>query len=177
MEKAFSCFDKLGHDFRAGGRLLSQHQVMRACRWFNFLFIGRLSLDACRNEFGIISPVIPKIHAYHAYLLTELEQYHTIATATVAQLLQANPDGVPTAIDGDSADQLWSFWRTHTLVLPHLFQAATVVALIFTSSACVERVFSLYEGSFTSQQDQALEDRREASIMIRFNTNRRAKEQ
>jgi hypothetical protein len=54
-----------------------------------------------------------------------------------------------------------------------LFAAATDIALIMTSSACIERIFSLYVGMFSDEMHNTLEDRREASVTCKFNYQQR----
>jgi hypothetical protein len=71
------------------------------------------------------------------------------------------------------SDDLWDFWKTYCLLIPDWYEVAAEVALVFTSSACVERVFSLYEDFFGDHDKACLEDRREASIKLRFNQNQR----
>ena len=39
----------------------------------------------------------------------------------------------------------WNFWVVNSLQLPAWFEAARIVALVFVSSASVERIFSLYD--------------------------------
>ena len=56
------------------------------------------------------------------------------------------------------------------------FSASNDIALILTSSACVERIFSLYVGMFSDEMFNTLEDRREASVTCKFNNNQRGKE-
>ncbi len=70
-------------------------------------------------------------------------------------------------LDGKS---LWEFWRRHKTQLPHWYQAAEHFALIATSSAAVERVFSLYDNKFSDKQQSALEDLKEGAIMIQANS-------
>lgn len=47
--------------------------------------------------------------------------------------------------------------------------------MVMNSSASVERLFSLYEGRFSDQQQGALEDYQEASIILHYNALRRSK--
>jgi hypothetical protein len=46
-----------------------------------------------------------------------------------------------------------------------------------TSSASAERLFAEYTGMFQDNQQRILEDRREGSVMLRYNTRNRAKPQ
>ena len=91
----------------------------------------------------------------------ELEEYHRLATIAFQQ--NNNP----------TISELWVFWQDNAITLPEWSKSAMEVGLIMTSSACVERIFSLYDNMFTDHQERALEDRREASVMLRFNDTQR----
>jgi hypothetical protein len=67
------------------------------------------------------------------------------------------------------SDDWWSFRRKYCLQLATWYEVATEVALVFTSSACVERVFSLYDTYFGGHDKNCLEDRIEVSMQTRFN--------
>ena len=49
------------------------------------------------------------------------------------------------------------------------YQSAVQVALVMTSSASVERVFSLLNTRFTDQQQKAIKDYKEGSVRITYN--------
>jgi hypothetical protein len=49
------------------------------------------------------------------------------------------------------------------------FRLAKEIALIATSSAAVERLFSLLSMGFDDSQDRALEDMKAASCLLRYN--------
>jgi hypothetical protein len=55
------------------------------------------------------------------------------------------------------------------LTLPNWFIGVEFVALIQPSSGCLERVFAMATTSFDGTQTSTLEDRREATVMIRMN--------
>ena len=74
------------------------------------------------------------------------------------------------------AELLWKFWQASMIQLPNWYKAAKEVALIMPSSAFVERCFSIYESLFDEDQQAALHDRREASVMLRVNNDQREKE-
>ena len=57
--------------------------------------------------------------------------------------------------------------------LPHWASLVMKLLLIQPSSASAERVFSLLNNAFNDQQDNALEDYLEASVMIRYNKAKR----
>ena len=65
------------------------------------------------------------------------------------------------------------WWKNHADELPSWSSAAAKVLLVQPSSAAAERVFSLLQQAFQHQQDQALEDYVEASIMVQYNEGRR----
>jgi hypothetical protein len=65
----------------------------------------------------------------------------------------------------------WMFWKGMEVELPELWKVACHVCLISPSSASVERVFSLLTNGFNNTQDRALEDYKETSIMLKFNSN------
>jgi hypothetical protein len=83
----------------------------------------------------------PNIAPLQASLLAELALYHEEAVAVV-----------PTP------DQQWQFWRARKLILKVWYPAACTIALVMSSSACVERTFALYESMFTDEQENALQD-------------------
>ena len=108
---------------------------------------------------------IPHVYDLRPALLQELPAYHAAAVAQFA--LNATP----------TPAERWEFWRERALVLPFWFKAALEVAIVFTSSGCVERIFSLYDSLFDESQESALEDVRETSVMMRFNENQRRRPQ
>jgi hypothetical protein len=69
----------------------------------------------------------------------------------------------------------WLFWRTFYNVLPTWYKVAADVALVMTSSACVERVFSLLNNRFSDQQQRALQDYKECTVRIVYNETFRDK--
>ena len=70
-------------------------------------------------------------------------------------------------IDRDFDQLQW--WKLHATTLPNWSAAAKKIILIQPSSAAAERVFSLLKSSFGEQQDMALQDYIEASIMLQYN--------
>lgn len=91
--------------------------------------------------------------------------------ATMASLAQELPlyiaaaDGVKVACEEDKVN----WWAAHRDTLPHWSALVKKLLLIQPSSAAAERVFSLLSNAFTSQQDSALQDYLEASVMLRYN--------
>lgn len=95
--------------------------------------------------------------------------------ATIANLAQELPlyiaaaDGVNVACEEDKV----TWWAAHRDTLPHWCALVKKLLLIQPSSAAAERVFSLLSNAFTSQQDSALQDYLEASVMLRYNKAKR----
>lgn len=157
LGKMIPAFLKLQTDLDVNGRLYTTWIIFRGCRLLNFGFIASQEEIVLSAEciFLLRLPAVPETAL--PGLRAELEEYRNIALAH-------DPD----------ADQ-WSFWRHYQLRLPVWYKLACNVALIMTSSASVERLFSLYEGRFGDQQQGALEDYKEAGIMLRYNELQRAK--
>ena len=170
VAKACPTFDKLDQDIR--GRLGLQTNVMRAARTLGFFFVASTPLLAVANEI-VYFAAMPTIANMDAALAAELPMYQELATIASARLL-LDINGV--VIEPNPVD-LWNFWLANSLRLPSWYLVACQIALIMTSSGCVERVFSLYDSLFDESQESALEDRREASVMLSFNRNQRKKEQ
>ena len=66
-------------------------------------------------------------------------------------------------------DDDWNFWRSYYNIIPTWYRVAAEVALVMSSSASVERVFSLLNSRFTDQQQRCLKDYKEGSIRITYN--------
>ena len=61
------------------------------------------------------------------------------------------------------------WWHRHEEQLPHWASAVKQVLLVQPSSAAAERVFSILSASFTDQQENALVDYLQASVMFQYN--------
>ena len=93
---------------------------------------------------------------------------------TVNALKQELPAFRAAAEDVTGVDPA-KWWKDHADELPSWSSAAAEVLLIQPSSAAAERVFSLLQQAFQYQQDQALEDYVEASIMVQYNGRKKTK--
>ena len=89
-------------------------------------------------------------------LVRELPQYIT-ATQDVA-------------IECEGRKVEW--WKVHEERLPNWSSAVKKVLLVQPSSAAAERVFSLLSASFHEQQENALSDYLQASVMLQYNNRR-----
>ena len=61
------------------------------------------------------------------------------------------------------------WWSRASPELPNWSKAARQILLVQPPSSSAERVFSLLACSFNHQQDHAIEDYIEASLMLQFN--------
>ena len=59
-------------------------------------------------------------------------------------------------------------WQKHSTELPHRSAAVKDIVFIQPSSAAAEHVFSMLKASFDSQQDNALQDSLQSSLMLQF---------
>ena len=78
-------------------------------------------------------------------------------------------DGVTVTCEDDKL----TCWANHKDTLPHWSSLVKNLLLIQPSSASAERVFSLLTNAFGSQQESALQDYLEASVMLRYNNAKR----
>ena len=96
--------------------------------------------------------------------------------ATIANLAQELPLYIAAAERVSVAceeGKVTTWWAAHRDTLPHWCALVQKLLLIQPSSAAAERVFSLLASAFTSQQDSALQDCLEASVMLRYNKAKR----
>ena len=94
---------------------------------------------------------------------------------TIANLAWELPQYLAAAegVTVTSEDDKVSWWAAHRQTLPFWSATVTRLLLIQPSSAAAERVFSLLSSAFHSQQDSALQDYVEASVMLRYNRSKR----
>ena len=115
------------------------------------------------------------IHAF-IHSLEELRNFpFANDDATIANLAQELPlylaasDGVTVTCEDDKL----TWWANHKDTLPHWSSLVKKLLLIQPSSASAERAFSLLTNAFRSQQESALQDYLEASVMLRYNNAKR----
>ena len=107
----------------------------------------------------------------NAAALQEFKNFPFVDDNTIDNLAAELPAYLAAA-DGTAADlsemQKLAWWAGHSDTLPHWASLVRKLLLIQPSSAASERVFSLL-ATLSSQQDNALVDYIEASVMIRYN--------
>ena len=97
--------------------------------------------------------------------------------ATIAGLVNDLPHylAVADGTDIDEEEEKVQWWARHERTLPNWSAVVRKLLLVQPSSASAERVFSLMKHFFTHQQENALEETIEASVMLCYNGNQRRK--
>lgn len=141
-------------------------RIFRACRFFNYTYIANQSLDDLEAEMVHLSNIAyfckPDIFQK---LKSELRQYRESAIAASDRAAQTD----------DEDENLWQFWKNNKALLPNFFGGACEVAIIPSSPATVERLFSYLSSGFDDSQEHLLADIKKASTMLRYNENMREK--
>ena len=73
------------------------------------------------------------------------------------------------AASEDVSTQTDAIAKLHETELPNWDNACRLILLVQPSSAASERVFSILNSSFSSQQESSLEDYIQLSIMLQYN--------
>ena len=108
----------------------------------------------------------------NARSLEELKNFPFVNDAMVAALATELPQYIAAA-DGlvcNNEKEKLTWWAAHQDTLPQWSALVRKVLLVQPSSASAERVFSLL-ATLSAQQEAALEDYIEASVMVRYNNN------
>lgn len=160
----------------SNGRLSDTLAVFAPCQLFNFQSAADHTPNAIehyiRNAGFARLPIIANDRQLCNGMIIECQQYVTLSRERLAIWRIDNPD---TLLPHE--DELWEFWQIHRLQLPNWYRAASEVALLTPSSGNVERVFSLYETMFNDNQGSALEDYKQTAVLLRYNENKRRREQ
>ena len=72
----------------------------------------------------------------------------------------------------ESEERKVEWWKVHKERLPNWSSAVKKVLFVQPSSAAAERAFSLFSASFHEQQESALSDYLQASVMLQYNNRR-----
>ena len=153
--------------------------VYKSCRLFNFAFVAQEDLAALTEEAREYLPFVGyvaislNVTNMLQDLIAELPKYKERAI----QFCNTEYDLV-TIADKKVKDvpmpyEMWRFWRENSLTLPTWADVSNNVALIATSLADAERGFSMYDGLVSKQQKSSLQDKIEATVLIRHNDTHR----
>jgi hypothetical protein len=103
-----------------------------------------------------------------------LEPFQTLKFQTFRQdLLNEIPSYIAEAHGIALETNVFEWWRQHKAKLPNWFRVFGESTILQPSSGCSERVFALLRWMFHENQQNALEDGKETSIMLRFNEAQR----
>ena len=91
--------------------------------------------------------------------------------STIPQLKEEFPAYVAASENTDPS-KTREFWMNHKDQLPTWCSSYQKVMLVQPSSAASERVFSILNNSFTTKQQQSLQDLIEASVIVMLQYNR-----
>lgn len=140
-----------------GGALQEQVLLFKAARLANPSRMA--SLRPAPNDVATDLRRVAQ-HVDAGALIAELPQYLALANG-----LQGNHH--------TSLDDLLRFWRLQRDELPQWYQFVRHVLLWQPSSAAAERVFSLLNATFGSNQESAKSDYISSSIMLQYNESHR----
>lgn len=169
--------NKMNYDMNnnAGGKLDVTLRLMKCAKFFNYKVIGDESLTDqalfdSDNGLCVFLEMLPLYlddinndtnNGLQEIYKAEWKKYRRVAILEKAK--------------GETACDLWSFWRNQKLNLPKMFRLAKEIALIVPSSATVERLFSIFNATYGDRQDSALQDYKSIGVKLRFNENFRQK--
>ena len=169
------------------GRLAPTLEVLKACRLLNFDHVANTNIRTLEEELNLLDHLcIVTTEMTKQNLLKELVHYQEAAKTFRAELLR-NDEVIAITQKGKrltfsikqktyfTADAMWQFWQRYK-GLRSWHRVAMEVALIPTSSASSERAFSIHTGRENKNQKSSLPDKREATVMISHNYQKRSME-
>ena len=130
--------------------------ILRACRLFDFSFVGPRALPALQEILHHLAAIPYFTSAVIALLATHLPVYHKHADEEMQKPIDTRLDQ-------------WDFWVRISIDCAEWYAGACEVALITPSSCTVERVFSMLGQSFDMHQESCLQDYKEIAIKLRYN--------
>ena len=144
---------------------------------------GFLFCRACRERLSLKSSSL-KNHI-NARLLCPFKVHHLKPKATDVDSLSSFPfiqnlSGLKESLatylakaEGvDSTIDVLQWWKESAKGIPAWAEAAKKVLVVQPSSGAAERVFSILNNTFSDQQDKALQDYIETSVILRYNYNK-----
>ena len=101
--------------------------------------------------------------------VNDLSSFPFVTSTMLLNLKAELPSYIAKADGVDPSFCHLRWWKNNSSSLPHWSALARQVLLVQPSSAAAERVFSLLTSSFGEQQNSALQDYVESSIMLQYN--------
>lgn len=138
----------------------SMHEVLRVIQAFDPAFAQEKGITDEWVDRLVCS--ITKLRPMAPQLKTELPLYLQAAAGMTVDRTDVKA----------FTDAVLLFWRCHAKELPHWSAAARIVFALSTNSCACERAFSLLGHMFGPEQQSALSDYLEGSLMLRFNKRR-----
>lgn len=115
----------------------------------------------CPHKVGFLKPTASDVES--------LSLFPFISQETIAMLQKELPSYLAKA-EGTAPDvDYLHWWKNNADSLPIWASCAQKILSVQPSSSAAERVFSIINASFHDQQDNALQDYIEASVMLQYN--------
>ena len=121
----------------------------------------------CPMTVGWLRPTQASVEALRIFPFLDNDTTIDSLVRELPQYITATQD---VAIECEGRKVEW--WKVHEERLPNWSSAVKKVLLVQPSSAAAERVFSLLSASFHEQQENALSDYLQASVMLQYNNLR-----
>ncbi len=162
----------------SGGNQHIQQQLLRyatACvqpgvQYFNERLNSSMKIPlAAFKAARLFSPVKIQEMQPDCAAVDSLSSLPFLDANTLGNLKSELPQYIAAVEDLNPSYNALDFWKSHTSSLPAWAAAARKALLVQPSSAASERVFSLLNNSFGSQQNNCLQDYIETSLMLQYN--------
>ena len=135
--------------------------------------------DRAFRSARLCCPVQVQQYRPTAASVEELRRFRFLDNDAIIQGLTAElPRYLAVVVDGadlQTEEKKLQWWSRNEANLPNWSSVVKKVLLVQPSSASAERVFSIMNNFFTNQQDAALEQTVEASVIPCYNRNQRNK--
>ena len=166
-----------------GNHFVSATYYLEGDRLLVFSCYERLATVSNENVCAFCSarlccPVqVQQLHSTAASV-EELRRFRFLDNDAIIQGLTAELPRYLAVADGadlQTEEEKLQWWSRNEANPPNWSSVVKKVLLVQPSSASAERVFSIMKNFFTNQQDAALEQTVEASVMLCYNQNQRNK--
>ena len=128
----------------------------------------RISLMAFKAA-RLINPIVIRNLNPDASSVDLLKSFPFVTADEICNLKGELPAYLAKAEDLDEKVYKLSWWKSQETSLPNWCTVVKKNLLLQPSSAAVERVFSLLNSGFGTQQEQSFQDYIQASVMLRYN--------
>ena len=136
----------------------------------NLVRAFRSATLCCPIQVQQLRPTAASLHELRNFSFLDNDAVITGLSDELPRYL-ASADGTQT----ETEDEKVQWWARYEASLPNWSSVVKKILLVQPSSASAERVFSIMENFSTDQQENALEETVEASVMLCYNGNQRKK--